>query len=123
MPKETFYLICTLLFIIFSGIVLMMGFYIIKRCGSPLPKLFYEFDKKIWMTLGLGIIFFGSYFGLITLLSWLLSSDNAHKMLSFLYRHKVESIYVGLFTFAFLTLSIYLARLLIKFLYSKSKKF
>lgn len=119
MTKDSFQIIFAVLLLIFVLLVCGIGFYIIKRKGNPLPKLFHEFDKKIWMTLGLGIIFFGFYFVLVMGLSWMLSSDRSQKIFSFFRHYTIESIYIGLFIFAFITLSIYLARMLIKYLYSK----
>lgn len=118
MQISSFQLLFSLLFLIFLLTILFIGFYIIKRCGSPFPKLFYEFDKKIWMTLGLGLIFFGFYLVLILTLSWILDAESSQQIFSFVYHHKVESIYMGLFIFSFTTLSIYLARLFIKYLYT-----
>ncbi len=112
----------SILWLFFLLIVLTMGFYIIKRCGSPFPKLFYEFDKKIWMTLGLGLIFFGAYLGLIVAFSQFFSSESYRKIFSFFYHHKVEGIYIGLCIFSLMTISIYLVRVLIKYMYSNRRK-
>jgi len=122
MLYHQFQILFSVLFIAFVTLVLAAGFHIIKRCGNPLPKLFYEFDKKIWMTLGLGIIFFGFYFTLISSLSWMLGNQTLRWILSFIYTHKVISIYLGLLIFALFTLSIYLARMLIKYLYKKKSR-
>lgn len=121
MQIHPFQIIFTILLLIFVLVVFGIVFYSIKRYGSPIPKLFHEFDKKIWMTLGLGIIFFGFYFALVTAVSWILSADKAQKIFSFFRHYTIESIYIGLFIFAFITLSIYMARLFIKYLYSKRK--
>lgn len=121
MPSHLFHIICALLLFIFIMIVFGAGFYIFKRYGSPFPRLFYEFDKKIWMTLGLGILFFGFYFFFVMILSNTLSSESFQKIFSLFYQYKVESIYIGLFTFSFITLTIYLARIFIKYLYKYNK--
>lgn len=111
----------TLLFI-FLLMVLTIGFYLVKRRGSPFPKLFFEFDKKMWMTLGLGTTFFGGYLTLVLVLSQLMSTESYRKIFYFFYHHKVESIYIGLFIFAFITISIYFVRMLIKYLYGNRRK-
>lgn len=120
--SSLFQLILLSLFLIFTSIVFAIGFYLIKRNGSPLPRLFHEFDKKMWMTLGLGLIFFGFYFLLVTALSWILNPEKTKKIFLFFYHYKVESIYIGLFVFASIALAIYLTRLFIKFLYTSRMK-
>lgn len=119
MQIYTFQAIFLFLLLLLMLIVLGIGFYIIKHFGSPFPKLFHEFDKKIWMTLGLGITFFGFYFLVIMLLSWSLSNENSTKIFSFLRQYLREFIYLGLSMFACTTLAIYLVRLVIKRLYNK----
>lgn len=112
------------LFLTLCGFVLFMlfvGFYILKRFGNPFPQLFFEFDKKMWMTLGLGLVFFGFYVVLVTFWAWLFS-NNSYKILTLLYQYKTEAIYVALFLFASISFSIYLVRLLIKRLYNSRSK-
>lgn len=110
------------IFVIFAGSIGTICLYIIKKKGNPLPKLFYEFDKKIWMTCGLGIIFFGSYLIFVGVLAQLLPSDKSKQVVSFFQQYKVESIYTGLLIFSLTTSIIYLARLFIKCLYAKKAK-
>ena len=105
MQIQTLLIFFSILMLFFISIVWGIGFYIIRRYGNPLPKLFHEFDKKMWMTLGLGIIFFGFYLGLITVLSLIFKGNRLQKVFFFLYSHKVESIYIGLMIFALVTLS------------------
>jgi hypothetical protein len=121
MNYNSFQMILGFTLFIFVSLILGGGFFIIKRCGSPFPKLTRELDKKMWMTLGLGSIFFGFYFVFVTLLSKLINSENAQSIFAFLYHYKVQAIYMGLLLFSLATLSIYIARLFIKYLYSKRK--
>lgn len=109
----------TILWISFSLLILctaLVGIYIFKRFGSPLPRLFFEFDKKMWMTLGLGFSFLALYLFFVCSLSCL-SNQYATRIFTFIQTNPTLSIYIGLFIFATLSLSIYLMRILIKYLY------
>lgn len=117
MQIQTYQIIFFLLFIFLLLTVIGVGCYIIKRCGNPFPKLFFELDKKMWMTVGLGFTFFGFYYVFIKVLSWIIKGENIQKIFTFFHEHTEISIYLGLFIFSFVTLSIYWVRLLIKFLY------
>lgn len=88
------------------------------RKEVSLKRLFKGFHQKIWMTVGLGITFFGLYVLAIYAGSILLSPDVLRYLLIAIYRHPVTAIYVGLLTFACTTTFIYLARMLIKHLYN-----
>jgi hypothetical protein len=92
----------------------LIGYFIFKRYGSPFPKLMKGFDKKMWMTIGLGLFFFGSYITMVFLVSWMTNFPN---IFLYFYNYPSEAIYIGLATFAFVTLTIYLIRLVIKKLY------
>lgn len=122
MQIHSFQIIFLVLLLILVLLLFSIGFMIIKRFGSPFPKLFYEFDKKIWMTLGLGLIFFGLYFFSVTALSWMLNTQTSQIIFSFFRSYTIESIYLGLLIFALITLSIYFARLFIKYLYKNRRK-
>ncbi|MBN9376881.1 MAG: hypothetical protein J0H93_00745 [Chlamydiales bacterium] len=87
-----------------------------------MPRLFLEFDKKMWMTVGLGLFFFGFYFLFIPLLALSLNSQKIQTILSFIRHQPTLSIYIGLLIFILFTLSIYLARLFIKYLYRNRTK-
>lgn len=121
MSSNTIQIALWMFFILFFLGTVIIGVYIFKRFGSPLPRLFFEFDKKMWMTIGLGITFLGLYFFLIKMLSWLFK-ENSYRAFSILYQYKIEAIYMGLFIFAFLSSSIYLVRIFIKYLYKKSNE-
>ncbi|KIC76994.1 hypothetical protein DB41_DN00150 [Neochlamydia sp. TUME1] len=122
MHYTTVQFLLLLFFLGFLSLTFLLGVYIIKQWGSPIPRLCHEFDKKIWMTLGLGIIFFGFYFIFITFLGWSLKGQSLRKVFIFLYNHTASCIYIGLSIFSFFSLSIYLARILIKHLYKKAAK-
>ena len=102
--------------------IFFISVFIFKRWGNPLPRLFLEFDKKMWMTVGLGLFFFGFYFIFIPLLALSLNSQKIQTILSFIRHQPTLSIYIGLLIFILFTLSIYLARLFIKYLYRNRTK-
>lgn len=89
----------------------------IKGHKISLRPAFNGFREKIWMTLGLGIIFFGLYFCLVYFSSILIHQQDGLFYFLLLYNHPVEFIYLGLFLFSLVTLSIYLVRMLIKFIF------
>lgn len=117
-PQKLFLLILLIFFLS----VFFISVYIFKHWGNPLPRLFLEFDKKMWMTIGLGLLFFGFYFIFIPLLALSLNSQKIQTILSFIRHHPTLSIYMGLLIFILFTLSIYLARLFIKYLYRNRTK-
>lgn len=73
----------------------------------------------MWMTVGLGIIFFGLYFLVIFFGATLNDSKMRLSIFFLLYKNPVRFVYLGLLTFALASTSIYLARVLIKYLYNK----
>lgn len=115
--------IAIILFSLLIGIALLsfslrMAESLLKRKFS-ISVVFKNFREKIWMTFGLGIVFFGLY--LLTIFGlWSLQSASSNQSLFILlYKHPVELIYLGLLCFAFITMGIYLARMVIKYLYNK----
>ncbi len=87
----------------------------LKR-GWSFKLLFKDFNRKIWMTLCLGSLFFGLY--LLTVGIGIYAARQWGTDLFFLaYRHPVEFLYGGLWLFACASLSIYLVRMLIKYFY------
>lgn len=84
--------------------------------------LFKNFNQKIWMTGGLGILFFGLYFLLISAFSFFNDPTLRLNFFHFAYRHPVTFVYAGLMTFICVSISIYLARSAIAYLYNKKKR-
>jgi len=103
-----------LCFFLFLIMTVGAGYFIFKKFGNPIPNLIKEFDKKMWITIGLGIVFFGAYIALVYLASW---KFKASTIFEYLYQHTSEAIYIGLAIFVFVTLAIYLMRLIIMALY------
>ncbi len=99
-------------------LIIALAFIAFKRLakGWSLKVLLKDFKRKMWMTTCLGILFFGIY--LLFVFAGLYLTNHWESQLFFLlYRHPVEFIYGGLWLFAFLSLSIYLARMFIKYLF------
>jgi hypothetical protein len=88
---------------------------------SPRP-LFKNFREKMWMTIGLGILFFSFYLLIVLFSSSLISPQIGLNLFFLFYSHPTEFIYLGLFIFACMSLSIYLVRMLIKYLYTTRNK-
>jgi len=84
--------------------------------------LFKDFKQKIWMTAWLGCLFFGFYLLLIYGSSFLQDPDWRLHFFFTVYKHPIAFIYIGLLIFVAFSISIYLARLGIKFLYNRKKR-
>ena len=98
--------------------VLLLAGYTFKRLGHgwSFKLLFKDFRRKMWMTVSLGGIFFSLYLLFVSLSVYLVQRWGTD-LFFLLYRHPVEFVYGGLWLFAFLSLSIYLARMFIKYFY------
>lgn len=72
------------------------------------------FRLKMWMTAGLGILFFGFYFSAIFLGSHLLDSETLLNIFFIVHKHPLPFAYLGLLIFICISTLIYLARMLIK---------
>ncbi len=88
-----------------------------KTRKDSVKILFNGFKQKMWMTMGLGITFFGLYAVIVFLSSRILDKQMEIDFFFFLYKDLIFSIYIGLFIFASISLLIYLVRMIIKFLY------
>ncbi len=96
--------------------------YLIKNHKISLRPTFRGFREKIWMTIGLGIVFFGFYFAIVLLSSKLITPATGESFFNLVKNHPIDFIYFGLFIVASITLSIYLVRMVIKYLFiTKSK--
>lgn len=111
--------------LLFFWVVLICfgGIVIIKKCGNPIPILTKDIDKKIWMTVWLGCVFTGLYLIAVAVFSRFIIPENYQHFFSFLYLHKVFSIYIGLGIFVFIALMICVVRAVIKRLFRRSKKY
>lgn len=82
--------------------------------GCSFRRLVYGFREKMWMTIGLGVTFFGLYFVLIYYGTRLVNSSKKLDLFFLAYKNPVPFIYLGLGIFAMLSLSIYAVRVIIK---------
>lgn len=107
-----------LIFILSLFLLGLLIVYAFKRLGQgwSFKILFKDFNRKMWMTVCLGALFFGFYILIICLSAYFIGPWGTD-LLFIVNQHPTEFIYGGLFLFAFLSLSIYLARMWIKYLY------
>ena len=100
-------------------IIAFLLLYLVRQAKQKrkIKPVWFEFKRKIWMTLGLGIFFFIVYCSAVLLLSYGLSFDAKQKLLSLAHQSPADWIYAGLWLFACTTLCIYLVRMCIKFCY------
>ncbi len=87
-----------------------------QRPGS-LKNLLKGFKAKMWMTFGLGIVFFSLYLIVILVGSFYLKEETGQWLFLSAYHSPVYFIYAGLLIFACFSLTIYLVRMLIKYLF------
>lgn len=92
--------------------------------GKPVTmrNLFKGFRQKMWMTVGLGILFFGFYFLLVLIGSYIIDHESRQYLFLLIYQHPKAFIYFGLLLFASVTICIYLCRMVIIYLYNSKYK-
>lgn len=83
-----------------------------------LNSIFKEFRQKMWMTVGLGVVFFGLYLSVAFLGSSFNDPKARLKFFFMIYENPTLFIYVGLLIFASVSIAIYLVRMVIKHLYN-----
>ena len=77
--------------------------YLFEIIGSKkysISKLFKQFSQKMWMTLGIGVCFFGFYMATIWLGSWFLTPETKLDLFFSAYTQPLKFIYLGLIVFA-----------------------
>lgn len=89
---------------------------------ESIRALFKDFRQKMWMTVGLGLLFFCVYILLVYIGSFVITSKTRLDFFFLLYRHPIDFIYLGLLAFACTSLCIYIARMVIKYLYNTRNK-
>ena len=107
-----------LVFVLGLILICLLAFYAFKRLsrGWSFKVLFKDFNRKMWMTVSLGGLFFGLYLLIVGLIVYFVRQGKTD-LFSLAYQHPIEFVYGGLWLFAFLSLSIYLARMVIKYFY------
>lgn len=91
---------------------------LITKKQISVQTIFKDFRQKMWMTIGLGILFFGFYLLIILLGSSLISAETRRNIFFLAYKHPSVFIYIGLLIFAAISIGIYLVRIVIKHLYN-----
>lgn len=125
MSTSFYFFLCICLGISCTIALLLISYrhlsYLIKnKRYSPL-SLLKDFNQKMWMTIGLGVPFFGFYFfGVSFIANWLDVPTGLH-VFFLVYEQPILFIYFGLFLFALFSLMIYFMRMLIKYLYLTRK--
>lgn len=123
---EMLQVILIMLGILFLGLIFL---YLALKFTERLTKkkvvvhvIFRGFGQKMWMTVGLGLIFFSLYLLMAVFISYF--DDPQHRLNFFflVYEHPILFIYLGLFTFALTSTGIYAVRVVIKHLYNTRKK-
>lgn len=92
-------------------------FFTIYRRPWSIKKLLIGFKAKMWMTFGLGLVFFSFYFLLVLLCSKYINQEMGAALFFSAYRSPRLFIYGGLLLFACVSLTIYLVRMIIKYLF------
>jgi|GEM_PF-3026794 len=108
------------LFVCMSALILI-SLCILYACkslarGWHFKWLFKDFKRKIYMTMCLGSIFFSLYTLVVTLSVYVVHESGIDLFL-LAHEHPIECVYGGLWLFSFLSLSIYLTRMIVKYFY------
>lgn len=100
------------LVLIGGALLVVYRFFISPGSFKRLSK---GFKRKMYMTFGLGIVFFGFYAIAIRIGADLASDEKAH-LFRLMRIYPVESVYAGLTLFVLVSVSICLVRTIIKYL-------
>lgn len=93
---------------------------IVTRKTISIRSLFFNFKQKMWMTAGLGFTFF-----ILFILIVFLSSNLLDERLNFfikVYQNPTAYVYIGLSFFISISISIYLVRMFIIYLFQSKKR-
>jgi hypothetical protein len=106
--------------LIFFAFICLLFFilYTFKKLGNgwSMKLLLKDFNRKMWMTAGLGIFFFSLYALAVVVGAPIIRQWGA-SFFFLVYQNPLLFIYGGMGLFALLSVSIYLARLAIKYFY------
>jgi hypothetical protein len=95
---------------------------IIMKRRYSIHSLFFNFKQKMWMTIGLGLLFFGLYISILFLGSVKLDPELKLEIFFNAYNNPLNYVYLGLLIFVSLSISIYIVRLGIIYLYNLKKR-
>ena len=124
---QTFSVLCLVFIVLLIGLILF--FLALKLTEKGMKKkvtvqiIFKEFGQKMWMTIGLGCVFFCLFLLIVWAGSYFNDSQFRLNFFFLVYEHPVAFIYLGLLTFALISTGIYLVRLVIKHLYNTKSKY
>ena len=114
-------LVVFFLMLVAGWILFLVAMYVARRLTKKnisVRSLFIGFRKKMWMTVGLGLIFTAVYLSIGMLGRLAFNSEWRLNLFHSVYKNPTAFIYFGLFIFACITTGIYLARMLIIHLYN-----
>jgi hypothetical protein len=95
---------------------------VIMKKKYSIHSLFFNFRQKMWMTVGLGLLFFGFYIFLLYLGSIKLDPKTKLELFVSVYNNPLNYVYLGLLIFISISISIYIVRLGIIYLYNSKKR-
>lgn len=111
--------------ILLVGLILFYMALLIARWGMKRPIhlsiIFRGFGQKMWMTTGLGMVFFSVYLAIAMMASHFQDTQMRLDLFLLAYEHPIVLLYLGLLAFACISTSIYLVRLLIKYFYNSRR--
>lgn len=118
-------ILIVLVFLLIGLVMFCAALYFAERVMGrrvALGSIFKEFRQKMWMTAGLGCVFFGLYLSTVALGYYY--NDPASRLGIFFaaYERPTTFIYLGLIAFAAISTSIYVVRLVIKRLYNSRSR-
>lgn len=124
---ETFNAVCVIFVSLLIGLILFCSaLYFAEKTMKrkvALRSIFKNFKQKMWMTAGLGVVFFSLYLLIVSLGSRFNDPSARLSFFFLVYEHPVAFIYLGLLTFAAFSTGIYLVRLVIKYFYNTRSKY
>jgi hypothetical protein len=117
-------IILTMLILVCLTVYSILSFREVLRRSQQFSfsSLFHDFERKMWVTFGLGLLFSALYLILI-IIGWLFMDGKLRLTLfHLLYENPTNFIWWGLVAFAVLSLCIHCARLFIIYLYNIRSK-
>lgn len=121
---ETINALLVVLALLLAGVVLFCSAICLVERGFRqkvvVKTIFNGFRQKMWMTAGLGVVFFSLY--LLVVLGGSYFKDQSARLDFFflMYKYPASFIYLGLLIFACITSGIYLVRIVIKYIYNRT---
>lgn len=83
--------------------------------------IFKDIRQKMWMTAGLGLVFFAIYLLVVAAGSYFNDAQFRMRLFFLMYEYPTVFVYVGLLVFATFSTAVYLVRMVIKSIYNSKK--